>query len=486
MQLTLSQVAAALGVDLIGEDRSFSQISINTRTLQQGDLFIAIKGENFDAHDFLQQAEVSGACGLVVEQNCDSVLPQIKVKNSRQALGDIATLWASAFSLPIVAVTGSCGKTTVKEMTAAILAHGHCSEHNGCEHVLATRGNLNNDIGVPLTLLRLDYEHEAAVIELGANHIGEIRQLVGMVQPDVALITNVAPAHIEGFGSIEGVAQAKSEIYEGLKNTGTAIINNDDNFADFWKNKCQKMKESSDFEQKDIEILTFGLDKPADITAAYKQSGRGIDMTIFTPAGEQSVNLQQFGKHNVYNALAATAAALSAGCSLDDIKKGLESFNTVSGRLEQKSGVQGCVLFDDTYNANPGSVKAGIEAVQQLDGEVVLILGDMGELGNESETLHFKLGEAAASMGVEKLFTVGTLSQAISDGFNATLRETDSQAEPSIHFDDKHSLINYVRPILHKDNVVLVKGSRTMGMETIVNALIESTLNPKNKTEGTK
>ena len=220
MTQTLSQVAAALGVDLVGEDRMFSQVSINTRTMEKGDLFIALKGENFDAHDYLQQAEEKGACGLVIEQCYNSVLPQIKVDNSRVALGDIASLWSSAFTLPIIAITGSCGKTTVKEMTAAILGHGFKStdcESDSYEHVLATRGNLNNDIGVPLTLLRLNCEHKAAVIELGANHIGEIKQLVNMVQPNVALITNVHPAHIEGFGSIEGIAQAKSEIYEGLE-----------------------------------------------------------------------------------------------------------------------------------------------------------------------------------------------------------------------------------------------------------------------------
>lgn len=485
MQLSLSQVAAVLCADLVGEDRMFSQVSINTRTIEKGDLFVAIRGDNFDAHDYLQQAEEKGACGLVVEQNCSSLLPQIKVKNSREALGDIASLWGAAFTLPIVAITGSCGKTTVKEMTAAILGHAFkCKKdgNNGC--VLATRGNLNNDIGVPLTLFRLNHEHQAAVIELGANHVGEIRQLVEMVQPNVAMITNVAPAHIEGFGSIEGVAKAKSEIYEGLESDGTAVINNDDNFADFWKKKCQQINDSGNHETKNIKVVTFGLDKPADFSAQYKQQVDGIELTIITPVGEKDVKLHQYGRHNVYNALAATAAAIASGCSLDDVKKGLEGFNNISGRLEQKAGIHGCVLFDDTYNANPGSVKAGIEAIQQFDGESILILGDMGELGKEAELLHYQLGETAARMGIDQLFTVGKLSKKICDGFNAITNAEKKATEQAVHFDEKLSLINYVKNKLHKNQVVLVKGSRTMGMESIVNALIDYTQNNKKEAEG--
>jgi len=502
MELSLSQLAAVLGVDLIGEDRIFTRVSINTRTLESGDLFVAIKGENFDAHDYLQQAEEKGACGLVVEQVSSSVLPQIQVEDTRVALGDIASLWSSAFTLPIVAITGSCGKTTVKEMTAAILGHGFKSKHHGdYEHILATRGNLNNDIGVPLTLLRLKKTHEAAVIELGANHIGEIKQLVAMVQPNVAVITNVAHAHIEGFGSIEGVARAKSEIYSGLQCGGTAVINADDAFADYWRAQCQELnkncnrKDSEIIERrKNINQLTFGLDNPADVSAEYKQLTDGIELTITTPVGKQSVKLHQFGRHNVYNALAATTAAISAGCSLDDVKKGLESFTNVSGRLEQKAGLQGAIIFDDTYNANPGSVRAGIEAIQQIAGDAVLILGDMGELGEQSTQLHYQLGVDAANMGIQQLYTIGNLSQEICNGFletkkNSTDMKTHDEADIAIHFTDQEALIQCVKNKLNKNSVVLVKGSRSMKMESVVTALLENTglEDPgieQNKTEG--
>jgi UDP-N-acetylmuramoyl-tripeptide--D-alanyl-D-alanine ligase len=483
MNLTLSQIAVVLGAELIGEDRHFSQISINTRTIEAGDLFVAIKGENFDAHDYINQAEEKGACGLVVEKNNKSLLPQIQVKDTRVALGHIASLWSSAFSLPIVAITGSCGKTTVKEMTAAILGHSYKRKNKeDNEHILATKGNLNNDIGVPMTLLRLTADHKAAVIELGANHIGEIRQLVDMVQPDVALITNVAPAHIEGFGSIEGVAEAKSEIYEGLEHDGTAIINIDDQFADFWQEKCQRLKEQAyqtakeqNQEHEQLKIVTFGLDKAADFSAEYEQKNDAIELILSTPVGKKAVRLNQLGRHNVYNALAATAAAISSGCSLDDVKSGLEGFQNVAGRLEKKSGINGSVLFDDTYNANPGSVKAGIEAIQQVTGESLLILGDMGELGDESRTLHYQLGEDAARMGIEQLFTVGSLSEETTRGFNSVADKMGNAEVKALHFNNKDSLVEHVKNKLNNRVVVLVKGSRTMGMESVVAALVDKT-----------
>ncbi len=499
LTLTLAQAAAALRVDLIGENRVFSRISINTRTLEAGDLFVAIKGENFDAHEYIEQAEDKGACGLVVEQPSNSVLPQIVVDNTRQALGDIASLWSSAFSLPIVAITGSCGKTTVKEMAAAIFQKAY-ADHSLLEKgqekknvVLATKGNLNNDIGVPLTLLRLNKEHKAAVIELGANHEGEIRQLVAMVQPDVALITNVTHAHIEGFGSIEAIARGKAEIYTGLANNGTAVINADDDFADYWQSFCKE--QAGHAQQAKIKQLTFGLlcanpgtagsNKAADISAEYKQLPDGLELNIKTPVGEQTIHLRQFGKHNVYNALAAAAVTLSSGCTLQDIKAGLESFSNVSGRLEQKQGRNGAIIFDDTYNANPGSVRAGIDAIMQLqnktEGDAVLILGDMAELGEESAQLHYQLGIDAAKMGVTQLFSVGKMSQKTTDGYNSLLLETDEKTSRAIHFSDKTELIHQLKNNLPENSVVLIKGSRSMTMETVVDALVaHSRLNALN------
>ncbi|WP_198266302.1 UDP-N-acetylmuramoyl-tripeptide--D-alanyl-D-alanine ligase [sulfur-oxidizing endosymbiont of Gigantopelta aegis] len=474
MKLTLAQTAAALGVDLIGDDREFSRLSINTRTLEKGDLFVAIKGDNFDAHEYIAQAEEQGACGLVVEHCSDSILPQIVVENTRQAFGDIASLWSSAFSLPIVAITGSCGKTTVKEMVAAIFARrdGNTSvQKHEQETVLATKGNLNNDIGVPLTLLRLNKAHKVAVIEMGANHRGEIKKLVNIVQPDVAVITNVTHAHVEGFGSIEGIAKAKAEIYTGLETNGTAVINADDDFADYWLDFCQQQPS----ENGQIKRLTFGLHPSADVHADYKQLSDGLEILMQTPNGEQTIHLQQFGRHNVYNALTATAVTIATGCSIDDVKAGLESFKNVAGRLEQKSGINGALIFDDTYNANPGSVRAGIDAIKQVSddihGEAILVLGDMGELGEEAQALHYQLGIDAAYMGIKKLFTVGELSEETSKGFNSIVLGQKDQTQAK-HSNNKNKLIEQVRNTLQKNNVVLVKGSRSMKMETVVEALV--------------
>lgn len=479
MKQTLAQLSASLCADLIGEDCTFSKVSINTRTLETGDLFVAIKGDNFDAHEYIKQAEEKGACALVVEKICSSVLPQIVVANTRTALGDIASFWRSAFSLPIVAITGSCGKTTVKEMSAAIFREKFSDASQSVskkrELVLATKGNLNNDIGVPLTLLRLTTDHKAAVIELGANHLGEIKQLVDRVQPNVALITNVTHAHVEGFGSIEGIAKGKAEIFTGLDSNGTAVINADDQFADYWLD-CYQQQLS---QNGNIKKLTFGLDKSADISADYKQLKDGLEIFIKTPEGKQVVLLKQFGIHNVYNALAATALTLSSGCSLEDIKAGLENFSNVSGRLEQKQGHHGSMIFDDTYNANPGSVRAGIEAIKQVEGDTILILGDMAELGEESAQLHYQLGIDAAQMGIRQLFTVGKMSQETANGYNSVVLNGDENIKKiaAIHFLDKSELVHKIKSKLNNHSVVLIKGSRSMAMESVVNSMVDKSIN---------
>ncbi len=473
-QLTLSQLASVLGVDLMGNDGEFSQVSINTRTLEAGDLFVAIKGENFDAHEYVQQAEVKGACGLVVEKPVDSMLPQLIVADSRKALGNIASLWRSVFTLPIIAITGSCGKTTVKEMTAAILQAAFASD-NAQDAILATRGNLNNDIGVPLTLLRLNSAHKAAVIEMGANHIGEIKQLVELVQPEVAVISNVAPAHIEGFGSIDGIALAKAEIYTGIKQGGTAVINADDVYASYWEEQCRK-------QDKSLKIVRFGLNNLADISAQYQQTGYGQEIKLKVPEGELLIELQQLGVHNVYNAMAATAVSLAIGVPLRAIKKGLENFTNVSGRLEQKTGWHSARLFDDTYNANPGSVRAGIEAIKQLQGQHILILGDMGELGAEAEPLHYKLGQDVYKQGVDTLFTLGTLTESTYKGFI----EAGARSEQARHFTNRVALIHELKDCLHAGQVVLIKGSRSMKMEEIVAALEIDAESDTHQKEGTR
>ncbi|MCU7833641.1 MAG: UDP-N-acetylmuramoyl-L-alanyl-D-glutamate--2,6-diaminopimelate ligase [gamma proteobacterium symbiont of Taylorina sp.] len=479
--LNLSQLASALKIkntQSAVQSVQFSSVSINSRTLKKGDLFVAIRGENFDAHDYIEQAEKNGACAVIVEKKVATELPLLCVKDSRLALGQIALLWRLNFSLPVIAVTGSCGKTTVKEMTAAILRNAfyEVQGEDSSGAVLATRGNLNNDIGVPLTLLELNKKHQAAVIELGANHIGEIEHLVKLVQPDVALITNAAHAHIEGFGSIAGVAQAKSEIYGGLRNNGTAIINADDDFAAEWI-KCNQQA----IADKRIRLMTFGLRTAADVSADYQQTEDGVELLIKTPIGNQSVILQQYGQHNIYNALAAAAAAISAGCSLLDVKLGLESFTEVSGRFERKEGFNGLVVFDDTYNANPGSVKAGIEALKQVaagtnksekEGQLVLILGDMGELGEESKQLHYQLGIDIADLGIQQLLTVGENSQKTYQAYCAQIEHLKKENAMAEHFSAKKELVKNIENRFTDGDMVLVKGSRSMKMEEIVTALM--------------
>lgn len=465
MNLTLSQLATTLNIKLKGIDCTFSQLSINTRTMSKGDLFIAIKGEHFDGHHYIQDAIKKGACGIILESahpKIDNlVIPKLQVTDSRIALGHIASLWRKGFSLPIVAITGSCGKTSVKEMITAIFKQAYQS-------VLATQGNLNNDIGVPLTLMRLNETQQIAVIEMGANHSGEIAQLVDYVKPDVAVITNAGHAHIEGFGSIEGVAQAKAEIYNGIKESGSAVINADDDFTDYWKDYCQ-----TGLQKKSLHCFTFGLDKSADISADYKCRSTGIDLKMHTPKGDVDITLKHYGKHNIYNALAASAVALSIGCRLEHIKQGLENFNNISGRLEQKQGIADTIIFDDSYNANPSSVRAGIDALQQLEGHSILILGDMGELGQDSEALHHQLGIDVAQMGLTKLFTLGQHSEATCKGFLSITSIENGQAE---HFFTKEALLNEAKDYLyrsqaHKKNM-LIKGSRGMTMETIVDKLV--------------
>jgi UDP-N-acetylmuramoyl-tripeptide--D-alanyl-D-alanine ligase len=459
--LSLAQVATQLGVELIGEDVNFSQINVNTRTLQPGDLFVAIRGDHFDAHQFIKQAAAKGACGLVVETDINLQLPGIIVKDTRLALGYIASLWRSCFSLPVVAVTGSCGKTTVKEMISAIF-----NVRFG-EKVLSTRGNLNNEIGVPLTLMRLNNEHQVAVIEMGANHQGEIAHLVNLLQPDIAVITNCAHAHIEGFGSIDNVAKAKGEIFSSLVNTGTAIINADDEYADYWIKLCQTITKESG---RQLEVKTFGLNDTADVSATYHQTEAELAITLTAEQGTATIYLHQLGKHNVYNALAATAVTLAAGCELREVKQGLESFINVSGRLEHKQGINGSLIFDDTYNANPDSVKAGIEAIHHIPGNMIVILGDMAELGESSESIHYQLGTDLAEWELAQLYTFGQLSQATCKGFNHS-RSKKHKTESAHCFATKEELIKALSKEINSSSVILVKGSRSMGMESVVAAI---------------
>lgn len=447
--MSLVQASEVLDASLHGDDNKFTSVSTDTRSLQPGALYFALKGENFDGHDYLDQAKQAGAVAAVVSEfNAkklnDLHLSQIHVGDTRKALGKLAAAWRQKFSGTVIGVTGSNGKTTVKEMTAAILAKQG--------EVLATKGNFNNDIGLPLTLLSLQQTEKFAVIEMGANHHGEILELTNITQPDIALINNAGPAHLEGFGSIKGVAEAKGEIYSGLRNTGVAIINADDEYADYWLSVCKGKK-----------VIRFALDNnDAEIKGDWQVKGSGGVLNIRTADQQCEINLSVPGRHNAMNALAATAVSLAAGVSLHEVKQALTDFEPVKGRLNIYKTETGLCLVDDSYNANPASLEAGLNVLNDLPGEHWLVLGDMGELGNDAESIHFDVGVKARSTGVDRLLTVGESSVSAVQAFGDAAK----------HFETHEELILYLEANIHSGLNVLIKGSRYMKMEQIVKALI--------------
>lgn len=440
----LGEAAAWAGGVLEGEDREFAGVSTDTRRLEAGELFVALEGPNFDGHEFLATAAERGAAGAVVARAVESPLAHIRVPDTLAALGAIAAAWRVACAPTVVGVTGSSGKTTVKELIASILSR--------VDETLVTRGNLNNEVGVPLTLFRLSPRHRYAVIEMGANHVGEIARLAAIARPDVGLITMAGPSHLEGFGSLDGVARGKGEMFEALGEGGTAILNADDAFAGFWRPLCAPAR-----------VLTFGLGADADVTARDVEAGAepGTRFRLVTPAGTVDVELPLPGRHNVMNALAAAAAALAAGAGLADIAAGLAAVQGVAGRLIFKAGLRGCRIIDDTYNANPAAVRAALDVLVGLPGRPWAVLGDMGELGPGGPGMHREIGARARASGVERLFAVGPLSRETAAAFG----------EGAMHFEDAASLAGHLAQALAGDVNVLVKGSRMMRLERVVETL---------------
>jgi UDP-N-acetylmuramoyl-tripeptide--D-alanyl-D-alanine ligase len=446
--MRLSEACESLDGTVHGEDVRFLGVSTDTRSLHRGQLFVALRGPNFDAHQFLPQAADAGAVAALVEQEAAAAMPFLRVSDTRAALGQLAATWRAQFNLPVIAVTGSNGKTTVKEMTAAVLAKAG--------PVLATQGNLNNDIGVPLTLFNLGAEHRYAVIEMGANHPGEIASLCAVARPTIATITLCAPAHLEGFGSVEGVAKAKGEIISGLPADGVAILNADDPYLDLWRSLAGNRR-----------VLTFGLSSGADVSARIN-GGADPDRSRFMLVSRQAeidIDMPLPGRHNVMNALAAAACTLAAGADLTAVRDGLHSMQPVKGRLVVKRAAGGARLIDDTYNANPSSLRAAIDVLVRYPGQHWLVLGDMGELGPQSQGLHHEAGTYAQSMGVGRLFAIGDLSRSAAAGFGAGAE----------HFTDLVSMTDALRAALASapaDSVnLLVKGSRSMRMERVVQSL---------------
>jgi UDP-N-acetylmuramoyl-tripeptide--D-alanyl-D-alanine ligase len=446
--LQLKELQAITHGTLHGANVSFSNVSTDTRTLQKDDLFIALMGPNFNGNLFVSEAGRKAACAAVVSEDVKADIPTLQVADTRIALGQLGAENRRRSSSTVIGLTGSQGKTSVKEMTAAILAR--------CGKVHSTRGNLNNDFGVPLTLLQINAEHRFAVIEMGANAPGEIAYTSAITRPDIAHITNIAPTHIEGFGSLEGVARAKAELWSGLKEQGKAIINIDDphippNFVQAGSLRT-------------VTISAGGKNAADYVVRSWQDLGlSGSRFTLRTPSGIAEIQLKLPGRHNVANALAAAAMAMEAGASLEHVVEGLGSVGGVKGRLTVRKGLGGSVVLDDTYNASPASFRAALEVLARQPGRKILVAGDMGELGAGAKAAHSDLGVSAREGGVESLFATGELSLLTVAAFGTG----------AAHFNSCTDLAGKLRPLLGKGVTVLVKGSRSAGMERVVKLITE-------------
>jgi UDP-N-acetylmuramoyl-tripeptide--D-alanyl-D-alanine ligase len=450
--MRISQAAHALGAQYSGNDAEFNAVCTDSRAVKPGDLFVALKGERYDAHTFVAQAAAAGAAGLLVEQPSDVDLPQIVVDDTTRALGRLGNYWRRQFDIPLIAVTGSNGKTTVKEMLASILREVVNADTRGedpAAGVLATRGNLNNHIGVPLTLLELRREHRYAVIEMGMNHAGEISYITRMTEPSVAVINNAGVAHMEHLGSAEAIARAKGEIFEGLKPGGTAVINADDPYAPLWRASAAHARQ-----------LEFALETKAAVTATYQIRELDSEIVLNTPLGTAQAVVPAPGLHNVKNALAASAAATALEVPPATVAAGLARFGGIKGRLQRKRGRHSATLLDDTYNANPESMRAAIAVLARAPGKKLLVIGDMGELGSDAVAMHGQVGEFARAAGISTLFTLGELSAHATQAFGAGAR----------HFERIEDLLAEIENLLAPDVTMLVKGSRFMQMERVIKA----------------
>jgi UDP-N-acetylmuramoyl-tripeptide--D-alanyl-D-alanine ligase len=447
--LTLAELAAALpAVTLKGDGRTrFTSVSTDSRTLASGALFVALRGERFDGHDHVAQAVERGAVAVLVEQPVSVPVPQLVVADALRALGLGAGFWRSRFDIPLIAVTGSNGKTTVTQMLGGILAQAH-----GEARRLVTVGNLNNDIGAPLMLWRLSTQHRAAVLELGMNHRGEIGYLAQLVRPTVALVVNAQREHQEFMDSVEATAYENAATFTTLPAGGTVCFPADDACAGIWRQLAGTHR-----------VLDFARKAYAGVTCQYSLRTDGSALSIATPVGVIDVELTVPGEHNVHNALAATAAALAIGIEPADITAGLAAFTPVAGRGVRHRLASGALLIDDSYNANPDSVRAAIDLLATLPAPRLLVLGDMGEVGAQGPTFHAEVGAHAQVRGIERLLALGDATQA-----------SVAACAGARHFADVDALISAVREEAKRGGSVLVKGSRFMRMERVVCALIES------------
>jgi UDP-N-acetylmuramoyl-tripeptide--D-alanyl-D-alanine ligase len=445
IEMSLSEIAKILNCQAPGQDRSIKGVSRDTRHISPDNLYIAIQGEQFDGHHFVADAAKQGASAALVSHKVDAPIPQLIVDNTLDALGILSANWRNRFNIPLIGVTGSNGKTTLKNMIASILTAA-CQQNH--DQVLATEGNLNNNIGVPLMLLRLNKNQRYGVIEMGMNHFNEIAYLTKLTQPCVAVINNAAESHLEGLKSIAGVAQAKGEIFQGLSPDGTAVLNRDDDHFEYWQKLIGSQK-----------YLTFGLKNKADV---YAEMHPNNSITLHTPKGSILLTLPLLGIHNVMNALAATAATLAINIDLATIKQGLENMTAAPGRMRPFTLENGTKIIDDTYNANPFSLQAAVKTLSTYPGTKIVVLGDMKELGDNSREMHYNAGINIKKLDIQYLFTYGNLSAETQRGFG----------ENAKHFSDRDELIAALKPYLKNDTTILIKGSRSMQMEKVVEALV--------------
>jgi UDP-N-acetylmuramoyl-tripeptide--D-alanyl-D-alanine ligase len=449
IQMTLAQVANLLGLTTTpSAETEFHGLSIDTRTLQPGNLFVAVPGEHIDGHDFIEDAYKKGATAALVGRTIASPLPQLLVADTTVALGKLSAAWRDQFDIPFIAVTGSNGKTTLKNMIASILVAA-CQGDD--KQVLSTQGTLNNHWGLPLTLARLSKHHRFAAIEMGMNHFGEIEYLTRLTRPKVAAITNAGASHLEGVGDVAGVARAKAEIFLGLPKDGIAILNRDDTFYSFWHETIGNHR-----------YLTFGFHPDADVSATMHATAQTQQITLRTPQGNIDINLPLLGKHNVLNAIAAAAATLALGIDLNAIQSGLENIKPAPGRLQLHTLANGVKIIDDTYNANPFSLQAAVNTLATFIGKKILVLGDMKELGSEAKSLHQAAGDIIRQAGIDYLFTFGELSANTAHAFG----------EGAYHFSEQEKLVKALKPFLYNTTTILVKGSRSMRMEKVIAGLV--------------
>ncbi|WP_139556900.1 UDP-N-acetylmuramoyl-tripeptide--D-alanyl-D-alanine ligase [Methylotetracoccus oryzae] len=453
--LNLSQAAAALNSPLLGADAAFTSVSTDTRTIEPGALFIALRGERVDGHDYLELALEKGAAGALVDRAANltasplsSRLPLIEVHDTRVALGQLAHDWRGRFSIPVIAVTGSNGKTTVKEMIAACLR-----AHFGPANVLATAGNFNNDIGLPLTLLRLHADHRVAVVELGMNHPGETAHLAALAEPTVALINNAQREHQEFMKDVAAVAEEHGAVIAALPADGTAVINADDEHAGYWRTLAGHRT-----------VLSFGTEPNASVSAQYRLGPVSSAVDLLSSLGRATFELRAAGLHNVRNALAAIAASGAVGVPVATAARALGDFEPVKGRLQAKQGRNGSLIIDDTYNANPDSVRTAIDVLAKNRALKVLVLGDMGEVGDQGPAFHEEIGLYAREHGIDRLLGLGPLTKTAVAAFGPAGK----------HFENVDDLISAASELLDTAPAVLVKGSRFMRMERVVDALLPS------------